>query len=1090
MGGSSKRVTVGYDYYMSADMAVSGEVDALHEIIYGERSAWKGNLTASGDIYIDKPSLFGGREREGGVRGLVSALFGRSTQGRHPYLQAVIAADVPAYRGVFRLLFQDFMWSSMNPYFKAVWVRASAIRSGWPNNAVWYSAKAAIGRRDGQPVEYDVSVAWSGENFRAPQTIQYKLQYRVLGSGGPFIDILTSSMADGKFAGVGNSLGGVVYVGIGGGDNGLGLTGLSGVGSYLGYSQGSTPSESKTHRVTLLGDEYEFAVVKITGSRQVAGTFLTPQQTLVGPAYGGAVRVSAVQQLGAPNYKDMNPAHIIYRLLTEPKWQINLPSTMLNDAKWAATADKLHAEGFGLSFRFSTATETRQHIQKVLDHINGYFKHDAVTNTISLELIRGGYSLAGLTVLDNDNSELEEYQYSMTGGDLPNEVIVKWRDDNEEVKMSAPATNLGSVNAQGGVIRTEQDYEGVHRSDLADSLARRDARVLAANLKKMTRKTNRLLWNHVRGDVVLVTDELLNIVSAPYRIVDIDKGSVSTGEITVQLVEDVFGLDLTVFTTPTPGTNFDTEESAAAADIRFMELPYYLVNTAVSEADRAVLPPGYGFAVALAQRNELGAFSASYDLYSSLDALTYTSADSGAGYVPVGILEAALTKTSTEFGVIPSTDFAVENMDETQEIIFVIGEELLAVDEINGDLNTVRVRRGVADSVPLEHPAGTKVFVIIPNAARDATTRLVGDIVYYKPQPIIAGVPVPLNDIAATQFTFSRRAERPYPPGAFQVNGAQWPELVAAGQVVFTWTHRDRITQTVALDDYTAASIGPEVGTTYTVQLYSGATLLRTAAGLAAPTYTYALADIIADGDPASVTVRASSVRGGLSSRYYVEHTFTHEATPPDVTSISSQAINEGTASIFTVTLARVTPRPIVYAYALGGTASAPSDYNATPGLSNAVTAASGFLTVPAGVTVFTFSLATVANGDVGETITLTMGGVTGTTTIAVVPLVTSVSSPSVVEGNPLVFNVVLSAATAAIAQYPIAVTGTATPSNDYNATAVFSNGVTRAGGVLTIPIGVSAFTATFNTNVNGDVGETVILTINSIAGTGTINIA
>lgn len=62
MGGSSKKVVVGYDYYASVHLvACHGPIDSLNKIFIGERRAWAGNVTANTSIYIDSPDLFGGR---------------------------------------------------------------------------------------------------------------------------------------------------------------------------------------------------------------------------------------------------------------------------------------------------------------------------------------------------------------------------------------------------------------------------------------------------------------------------------------------------------------------------------------------------------------------------------------------------------------------------------------------------------------------------------------------------------------------------------------------------------------------------------------------------------------------------------------------------------------------------------------------------------------------------------------------------------------------------------------------------------------------------------------------------------------------
>ena len=102
---------------------------------------------------------------------------------------------------------------------------------------------------------------------------------------------------------------------------------------------------------------------------------------------------------------------------------------------------------------------------------------------------------------------------------------------------------------------------------------------------------------------------------------------------------------------------------------------------------------------------------------------------------------------------------------------------------------------------------------------------------------------------------------------------------------------------------------------------------------------------------------------------------------------------------------------------------------------------------------------------------------------------VASITSPTVAEGATMIFNISLSGATAQVQQFPFTLAGTATPGTDYATPLVFSNGVTISGTNLSIPIGVSSFTASTLTSTDALVEptETVILTIGGITGTGSI---
>lgn len=172
MGDSLKPdpFVIGYEYYAGVQaVPCLGPVDAVDKITIGGRTAWTGNVTASQTIYIDKPELFGGEDREGGVQGYVDLDFGEASQAQNAYLQSraltreaydanptfwdkirtggvgeFVPVEVPAYRGALSLIFRHFLWISFNPYLKKVDMRLRRIKAGWSAGAPWYPAKAEI----------------------------------------------------------------------------------------------------------------------------------------------------------------------------------------------------------------------------------------------------------------------------------------------------------------------------------------------------------------------------------------------------------------------------------------------------------------------------------------------------------------------------------------------------------------------------------------------------------------------------------------------------------------------------------------------------------------------------------------------------------------------------------------------------------------------------------------------------------------------------------------------------------------------------------------------------------------------------------
>lgn len=142
--GKSKKVTVGYRYYVGMHMVLChGPVDAVTAIEVDGRQAWTGTSTG-GSVAVNSPDLFGGESREGGVVGTVDILMGGTTQGRNDYLQSKLGTDIPAFRGVLSAILRQ-VYVGNNPYLKSwsFWASRRNVRlDGQPQ---WYLSKVAVG---------------------------------------------------------------------------------------------------------------------------------------------------------------------------------------------------------------------------------------------------------------------------------------------------------------------------------------------------------------------------------------------------------------------------------------------------------------------------------------------------------------------------------------------------------------------------------------------------------------------------------------------------------------------------------------------------------------------------------------------------------------------------------------------------------------------------------------------------------------------------------------------------------------------------------------------------------------------------------
>lgn len=153
--------TVGYKYYIGFHAALCyGPVNAVKRIRAGEKVAWSGNLTATGNAVVNVPELFGGKKSEGGLVGVATFEFGDDTQVANTYLVNTLPGPVPAHRGVLGLVWSDGTdgtepnggllgqffskaggYIGNSAYIKPWAVLVKRTTAGWQGGTAWYAAK-------------------------------------------------------------------------------------------------------------------------------------------------------------------------------------------------------------------------------------------------------------------------------------------------------------------------------------------------------------------------------------------------------------------------------------------------------------------------------------------------------------------------------------------------------------------------------------------------------------------------------------------------------------------------------------------------------------------------------------------------------------------------------------------------------------------------------------------------------------------------------------------------------------------------------------------------------------------------------------
>ena len=249
------------------------------------------------------------------------------------------------------------------------------------------------------------------------------------------------------------------------------------------------------------------------------------------------------------------------------------------------------------------------------------------------------------------------------------------------------------------------------------------------------------------------------------------------------------------------------------------------------------------------------------------------------------------------------------------------------------------------------------------------------------------------------------------------VNVTVRPEIIisdvsvneSAGTATFTVTISAASGQAIVVNYGTSDGTATTAGNDYTST--SGALTFAANTSTLTQTITVAINNDTTREPNETFYVNLTSATNGVITDNLGVGTIIDNDPVPTVSTVTAASANEGLTIVHTVTLSNASTTTTTLAFSIGGgTATSGTDYNATPTFSNGVTISGTNLIVPAGVTSFTVSVASVQDNideglntlAAGETYNLTVGGVAAVGTIIdddAAPTL-SVSSFSIAEQN------------------------------------------------------------------------------------------
>lgn len=680
------------------------------------------------------------------------------------------------------------------------------------------------------------------------QTVGYKyyIGMHAIMCHGP-VDKVTRFSVDGKVAWSGTSTGGAVSVNapqLFGGDEREG-----GVSGTIDIEMGTTTQGRNAYLQSQLGSS-------IPAFRRVLGLVFrqcylgnnpylkrwTIRATRILVRQDGIAQwYSAKADVGG----DMNPAHIIREVLTDPDWGMGYPEADVDNASFTAAADTLYSEGMGMSILWDKQQQLSDFLAIVLRHIDGSLYTDRATGKFVIKLARGGYDIPSLLLLDESVVERVTDFKRSTVAELTNQVSVVYWDKTTGKNNSVTVQDIALAASQGATVGTTSQYPGFTNGTIATKAAARDLKALSTPLASATLYVTRKAASLNIGDVFRFAWAEYGISQVVFRVANIELGELTSNLIKLSVVEDVFALSSAIYSPPPPSEWTNPIGAPVPVPFRLLtEAPYYLIARTLGDSGAQALPQTASYMM-------VGGTNPGGSAYS---AQVYV--DEGAGYqqqavanfCPTAVISAAYGQADTAFAITGGLDLDLVQVGDVAAIGVgaISTREMVQVVSITDTLLTVK--RGMLDTVPVPIASNTRVIFLgsgdAPAAVELPNEYALGESVSVRMLTTTGQGTLALGSGATDTLVVNATAGRqwrPYPPGRLRINTTAYPATIT-GQLTLTWAHRDRVQQTAqTLVDQDAASIGPEPGVTYTLRLYDqGGTLRRTEPGLTGTAYTWA----------------------------------------------------------------------------------------------------------------------------------------------------------------------------------------------------------------------------------------------------------
>lgn len=498
------------------------------------------------------------------------------------------------------------------------------------------------------------------------------------------------------------------------------------------------------------------------------------------------------------NGDDANPANVIYEVLTNDEWGLNFPAADIDVANFQTAGTTLFNEGNGFSMVLDRPTEMVEVLRILEKQIDGVVFLNRTTGKWQIKLVRDDYDIDTVPQVTSANLIAVEDFARGAWEDTVNHVHTSFNDRAKDYNGSFGQAHDGAnIRIQGATVPLTQTYPGVKDAALANHIAWRDLRGLSTPLAKAKLVVDRTFFAVNPGEVVAFTGTIddVSFTKFPFRISKVDLGQLADGKIVLDVVQDVFKFAQPSFGDPPP-TGWDPPADNLVPFPADEQLGFEAPNAFIQ---RDPTLPGQRIRAWVAGRNQ-GDGAAVFDIRTrnapSAPAGSFSSAGTVTAFMLVGELTNALSKspnpnpeTFIDIEATPSTKVEIQaaignvtagEIGQNLSHLCLVGTEFIAFTDEGaaqpgGTVRLDNVYRGLLDSVPQDHPAGTKVYLIFVGGGLTDRSYPDFDDVDIKLLPRSTSDQVSEGSAIEIAYVGAIRDKKPYPPARLDLDGAVYP---------------------------------------------------------------------------------------------------------------------------------------------------------------------------------------------------------------------------------------------------------------------------------------------------------------------------